>query len=521
MAKKNKLQKTNSKTGQAVQSSKSKKPTVSTPLHPWIEAILRPQSIFLFLAVVFGLIFAFTLPPFQVPDEAAHMFRAYQLSKFEFKVETQTNVYGNYLPPSPDNAVAGTYLPSSLDSVQMKFAPLRFHPERKTSKKEISEASAIKLEPDKVKFTEMTAGNYSHISYLPQLPAIYVGRLLNLNVLTIFYLGRIFALAFYIFCVWYSIRIAPFGKNIFLALGLIPMSLSLAGSYSGDCVAISFAFLAVSLSLYLSSQAKINLKDTRLILLMTIVSLYGVLKPIYFPFVLLILLLPPKSFAVKREYYMMLAITFVTALLFTLGWRQISIINTILNPDIVAKEIIQTPSYQFHLLLNNPLILFDILSETLKAKSTFYYNSLIGILGYLDTRLPKWIYNTYYMLMIFVAFLDYKKSYIFSIFQRTFLLVLSVGMFLLTIYAMFIMDGIESKDTLVTQGVQGRYFIPILIVFLPVLYGVLPFKKFLASVNTIITVAIFLICFVVLYQVQHTLYLRYFVEGNDYLQYIQ
>lgn len=521
MAKKNKPLKTNSKSGQVVQSSKSKKPEVNAPLHPWIEAILRPQSIFLFLAVVFGLFFAFTLPPFQVPDEAAHMFRAYQLSKFDFTVETQNNVYGNYQLPSPDNAVGGTYLPSSFDSVQMKFAHLRFHPERRTSKKEIQDAAAIQLEPEKVKFTEMTAGNYSHFSYLPQLPAIYVGRLLNLNVLSIFYLGRIFALAFYIFCVWYSIRIIPFGKNVFLALGLIPMSLSLAGSYSGDCVAISFAFLAVSLSLYLSSQTKINLKDTRLILLMTIVSLYGVLKPIYFPFILLILLITPKSFTVKKEYYMMLAITFVGALLFTLGWRQISIINTIPNPDIVAKEIIQTPSYQFHLILNNPLILFDILSETLKAKSTFYYNSLIGILGYLDTRLPKWIYDGYYLLMILVVFLDYNKSYIFSIYHRVFILVLSLGMFLLTIFTMFIMDGIESKDTLVAQGVQGRYFIPILIMFLPVLYGLLPFKKFLASVNTFITIVIFIVCFVILYQVEHTLYLRYFVEGNDYLKYIQ
>ena len=367
----------------------------------------------------------------------------------------------------------------------------------------------------------MTAGSYSYVSYLPQLPAIYIGRLFNFNVLTIFYLGRIFALAFYIFCVWYSIRIVPFGKNIFLALGLIPMSISLAGSYSGDCVTLSFAFLAVSLALYLSDQPKINLKDTRLILLMTIVSLYGVLKPIYLPFILLVLIIPRKRFTIKREYYAMLAITFICAILFILGWRQLVAINTIPNPSIAVKEILQTPSYQLHLILNNPLILFDILSATLKAKSTFYYNSLIGILGYLDTRLPKWIYDGYYLLLIFVAILDYKKSYTFSMYQRAFILMLSVGMFLLTIFAMFIMDGIESKDTLVAQGVQGRYFIPILVVGLPVLYGLIPFKKFLASINTLITLVIFIVCFIILYQVEHTLYLRYFVEGNDYLKYIQ
>lgn len=520
MAKNKKPLKSNSKAGQVVQSNRSKKPEVNKPLHPWIEAILRPQSIFLFLAVVFGLLFTFTLPPFQVPDEAAHMFRAYQLSKFDLKVDTQSNVYGNYLPPSPDNYVAGAYLPASFDSVQMKFHYLKFQANNKTSKKAIDEACAIQVEPEKKKFTEITAGAYSFFNYIPQLPAIVIGRVFQLNVLPLFYLGRLFALAFYILCVYFSIRIIPFGKNILLAVGLIPISLTLAGSYSGDCVILSFTFLAVALSLYHMTRTVNSLKNGKLIFLITIIALLGLLKPIYFPIILMLLLIPSKSFEQKKEYYLTLLIPFSISIILIVVWQYVTSQTVVANAALIGKDIIQTPSYQFHRILANPFILFDILTQTIQAKGVFYYKSLIGILGYLDTWLPKWIYNAYYVLLIAVALLDYTKSYTFSMLQRSLIVFMSVGIFLGTIFIMFILDGIESKDTLVAQGVQGRYLIPPLMTILFALYGILPFNKSFQWFNKFMPLLIGIVCFVVLYQTEYAMYLRYFVEGNEYAKYI-
>lgn len=486
----------------------------------YLNLLLKPQNIFLILATTFGLSFIFTIPPFQVPDEASHMFRAYQFTKLEMRVEEKNNVYGNFRAPSKDNIVWGTYLPSNLDSVQMKFVYLKFQPQNKTKKKAILDACSIKLEPEKQKFTEMTASAYSFFSYIPQIPAIIIGRIVNLNVIPLLYLGRIFALAFYILSLWFSIRIIPFGKNILLVLGLMPMSLSLAGSYSGDCVIISFAFLAVALTMFFITQDEIKLKSKKLIVLLIVISLLGVLKPSYFPFVFLIFLIPRKAFLYKKEYYLTILIAISTSIILVLGWRYLSNINQVHNPTFAVKEILETPTYQINRIISNPPVIFDIFYQTFAVKGEFYYRSLVGVLGYLDTFLPFKLYKLYYILLIVVALFDFNKTFQFSLFQRGLIFCLSIGMFLATILAMFIIDGAESKDRLVAEGVQGRYFIPPLILFFFIIYRLLPNKQSLQTINKFLPLIIFIFCFAILYMTEHTIYLRYFKFGDDYIKYI-
>jgi uncharacterized membrane protein len=100
------------------------------------------------------------------------------------------------------------------------------------------------------------------------------------------------------------------------------------------------------------------------------------------------------------------------------------------------------------------------------------------------------------------------------------IIIFSIGVFFATILALFIFDGWESKDSLVVEGVQGRYFMPALITASFGLYRLLPFKKSLFESNKFLSIALILICIIILYQAQHTLYLRYFVEGDSYFKYI-
>jgi uncharacterized membrane protein len=486
----------------------------------YLNLLLKPQNIFLILATTFGLSFIFTIPPFQVPDEAAHMFRAYELSRLHLKLEEKNNVFGNYLPPAPDNKVTCGYIPSSFDSAQRQFFYLKFQPNNKTNWKSIKEVGSIKLNPEKEKFTEITAGAYSFFGYIPQIPALIIGRILNFNVLALFYLGRIFALAFFILCVWYSIRILPFGQHLFIVLALIPMTMTLAGSYSVDSVTNSLSFLALALIFNLMFQQGINFKSKKLVLLMVLLSLFGVLKIIYFPWIILLLLIPRSAFEKPKYYYSSIVITFLSATLLYFGWQYLISINQITNPNIITKKILETPSYQLHRILDNPPLVFDIISETLKVKGDFYYKSLIGVLGYLDTLLPHRVYGFYYTLLLAVSLLDFNKRYTLSAYQRGLIILFTFGVFIATIFGMFISDGIESKQSLVVEGVQGRYFIPALIVGCFSLYELLPGKFSIFEKYRFPSILVFFICFVILYQTQHTLHLRYFVKGNEYYKYI-
>ena len=42
------------------------------------------EKIFVFLALIFGLLYVFILPPFQSVDEGNHFFRTYQISTGRF-----------------------------------------------------------------------------------------------------------------------------------------------------------------------------------------------------------------------------------------------------------------------------------------------------------------------------------------------------------------------------------------------------------------------------------------------------
>ena len=49
---------------------------------------LKPQNIFAFICLIFGLFFVFFNPPFQTPDEAQHFFKMWGFTQgtFNFKV---------------------------------------------------------------------------------------------------------------------------------------------------------------------------------------------------------------------------------------------------------------------------------------------------------------------------------------------------------------------------------------------------------------------------------------------------
>ncbi|HQR46192.1 MAG TPA: DUF2142 domain-containing protein, partial [Thermoanaerobaculia bacterium] len=71
---------------------------------------LSPAAIFLAVALPAGLLFAVLTPPFQVPDESAHFFRAFQMAEGTFRAGS-------------DGAVPGAELPVSLVRAADAFPP--------------------------------------------------------------------------------------------------------------------------------------------------------------------------------------------------------------------------------------------------------------------------------------------------------------------------------------------------------------------------------------------------------------
>lgn len=483
------------------------------------DIVPAPQFIFVILAFLFGFFLIFITPPFQMPDEASHMFRAYKLSSFDLKTELKFVGNSDSLMSNPHYYIRAVNLPANLDSFQRFFSKLKFRPENKTSKETIRATSMIRLESKKEKSIEITS-NYSFLNYLPQILSIYVSRIFDFNVLWMFYLGRIFALMFYVYCVYYAIKNTPIGKYILLTLALMPMPLWLAGSYSGDSVINSLTFVSVALFLKLTIQKEISYKNRDLILFVLILTMFCVLKVVYYPLILLIVLIPVKAFISRKMFRNIVVLTFVASIILYLGW------NTILSHNLVALEYKPLTSLphskvsQTNNIIANPLLPFKIIKETLKTKALIYAVTLLGSFGYLDTLMPTWIYIFLALLLTTLVISGNDKEVEISKKTRWVILILSVIIVFLAIISMYIIEGLTSKNNLVAEGVQGRYFIPILIYIWLSFYGLVPYKPTRIISKKYLGLFLIIMFSIIYYQINYTLYLRYFIEGDSYFRYI-
>src|ERR1700722_20378302 len=68
-------------------------------------------ALFAVIAIAFGLLYAFILPPLQAPDEFAHLFRAYGLSQGHFVAPVLTSI------PASISALTVRY-PPHLEAVR-------------------------------------------------------------------------------------------------------------------------------------------------------------------------------------------------------------------------------------------------------------------------------------------------------------------------------------------------------------------------------------------------------------------
>ena len=204
-------------------------------LKNWLDI----QHIFLFFALSWGIIQLFILPPFQVPDEQTHFLRAWGVSNFQFVCKDMKVMV-------PENILR---MAVEVDPVKVKNKLCFFNDVKKYFKERVSSI-------EKEVSNHFCA--YNPIGYIPQAVGIRFGRILDLSPLHIFYLGRLFNLLTAVFLIFNAIKFAPFGKEIFLFTGLLPMTIHQLASLSCDALTISGLMFFTSQVLSLSQRTYIK-----------------------------------------------------------------------------------------------------------------------------------------------------------------------------------------------------------------------------------------------------------------------
>src|SRR5450759_1083307 len=402
------------------------------------QAFVSPETAFIVIGLVFGILMLLMNPPFRAADENAHFARAYSIS--EGHLVSKITPSQNYTDRIPE-------------SFGLLWERTKFWPREPKSVKlsDITSSLNIPLGSRHVSpadFSPWGSSVVSPISYLPQVLGISIGRIFHLSPLMLMYLGRLACLLFFLFLVFIAIVLTPVLKWTFVLLGLMPLTINLAASLSYDSflIALSFLFIAYLLFLALDKRRQqITRKD--LYILLALAALLALVKPPYFLLVVLYLAIPRNRLKSKKEYYAVFALLLVLVIIIAGAWVLVSGKQ---NPATALPS-------EARGVVTNPLRFPTVLLKTVNLYKKSWLENFVGSLGWAEVQLPIWFTFIYIFLVIAVTALD--KSDITVRARQKAIALATLLLVFVAIFAIFYLSIAPGATTL--GGIHPRYFIPV------------------------------------------------------------
>jgi uncharacterized membrane protein len=402
----------------------------------------RPDRFLLVTGLLYGIGMAVVQPPFQVPDEPGHFYRAYRVSEGRLD-----------LVPKPGRAKAD--LPVSVQKVATSLlGDLPFHPERKIAPRRILAAFRVPLEPER-REPAWFAGRslYPFFPYVPQALAIALGRAFEAPPLALLYLARLGNVLAGTLMLALAVRWLPAYRWLAVMVALTPMALSLQGSASADVTSIGAGFLLAAGVARLAWGEQGSVRRGDLALLTASAAVLCASKTVYLPLALLPLLVPPDRFPRgKRAAFLLLHLSLSLAVTI---W-SILLART---AGTVRLDAPTDPGRQIRDALAHPLDFLQLVAHDYLVHAPRYLAQFVGKLGWLDTTLPVAFQLTYLAVLLALVCMDANPKIEIRAWQRCLIgsLTLATLIFIsASQYAIWTPYGAKF-----IEGIQGRYFLPL------------------------------------------------------------
>jgi len=258
----------------------------------------RLPGLFLASGLALGLLFLFVMPGLSAPDEVSHYITAYRLSSRMLGQPDLTEDLGLAAVRQEDYHLEDLSGTRTLDipddeepPAEMLGNPLRYATYRAVA--DWDQRYSLDTRSVSSGFPDVRS---TPVMYLPQAAGISLARLLSLRAPALVFLGGFMNLLVFLLLTAAAIHLAPFGKELYFGAGLLPMALHLASSMSYDAGILGtvFLFTAEVLRLSYGEQVKVSWKD--LLLLSLLIAAFGPCKLVYSVLVFLTLLIPAERF---------------------------------------------------------------------------------------------------------------------------------------------------------------------------------------------------------------------------------
>lgn len=386
-----------------------------------------------------GLLFALLTPPYQVPDEQTHLFRAYQIAE------------GGLIAESHKDTAGGT-LPHSIGRADHAFWQVRFHPDRKLDPQTVFDLLTEPLQPEKRQFVDFNnTAVFSPLPYLPQALALRLAIPFELSPLVMMYVGRLANTVVSIVLIFMAVKTAPVFKRVIILVALMPMSIFEIASLSADgmTIAVSLLFTALVLRCTLGSRAVYRWT-------LVCAAALGLCKPTYAVLTMLAFIIPLARSEGGLKKWLQAALVPTAGFAAAGLWAML--IHDVYSPILWVEGV--NPSAQTAYIIDEPLHYLAQIWSHYSASWHGYLELLVGRLGWVDTRLPGWFWSTFALLLLLFALIDGTPEFSLTLLQRTVSLCAAViGIIVVTTAIYICCNPVRSA---VIQGMQGRYLIPFL-----------------------------------------------------------
>jgi len=411
--------------------------------------------LFAVLATISAFFLVWSLPPFQTADELAHIYRADMIT------------HGYWVAaklPADGRIAAGGKADTAIVDAYLPFHHIPFKPTEKANLEDYAKAFAARWDGRTFNAAAENTAPYPPFFYLPQAFAIAMGKSFDLPVVQTLYMARAANALTCIFVGFFALLLAGRAHLPMFALLLLPMSVSLYASVSQDGLIIAVTVLGVAFLARALSEGR-PLRKSELWASAACFALVGMTKQPYILLCLMPLAVPAERAVEKR---LAVAVSLAVAIGWAV-WMALAVQTPLIREDAPTDAMAQ-----LRFLLDHPLAVFTIAMKTFQVWGNEYYQQFIGILGWLDTRLPLPYYSASYILLL-LSFLplllnrrpaDWHAGPVGQVFAVTVAIALATGGLLFgALYLVWTPVG-----QLWVDGVQGRYFLP-LAALLPLVFA--------------------------------------------------
>ena len=394
------------------------------------------EYLFLIISLLFGSLLVILQPnaTFYSWDDQIHFERSVQA--FNNNVYWSSNLWQMRYPYP--------FEPYSIDSKEEQFMQIKYLN---------SQSEIVNIEKHRLLI------KYSEVSYVPASLGLKLANFLKLPFSIKFKLGKLMNVLFYSLIMFLALKITKIKKRLLFVIGLIPTTIFMSAQYSYDpqitaCLCLA---MAVLINEFIEKEKKLSIFNVCLFLGSIIFACFT--KAIYTPLIFLMLLLPKKKFKDDKQHRN-----------FKIGLLLIGILllSTFILPTLTSADVVgdlrggnTSVSGQLSLIIKNPISYLLILKDNMF--DLFFYKlfskETLGNFAYV-LEISDNIYYMFLLLLIFVGFTDNDKKYKLPNYFKYIMLLMIFGIILFIWTALYL--SFTPVGNMIINGVQGRYFIPLL-----------------------------------------------------------